>query len=111
MPHQHKAKGDFMRAAMETAAYTVKVWGTGAIGPALVSAFYGDEPWTTARALAEHLHLSDAQVRRRLNDLVELGRVERRDAGGVFEYRAAPEWAERTYEAIHSFALQSATGG
>lgn len=98
-------KHAYMVLAHETAVETIRLWGTGAIGPALVRRYYSPEgPWVRPAVLAESLHLSVPQVRRRLHELADAGQALRRDADGRHEFMAEPDRAERTFDAIWRLA-------
>lgn len=93
---RRSTKAALMAEALTVAAYTIKLWGTGAIGPALVARFFTDDPWVSVDELATSLHLSTAGVRRRLDELAALGRVEVRWRGRSKVYCADETLANKT---------------
>lgn len=97
-----------LRHQTETARKLIDIWGTGAIGPALVTRYYGPEPWVTAAALSGELTLSHSQTRRRLMMLHEEGKAERRDWEGVVQYSAEAGCAEEAADIIRSVAVHFA---
>lgn len=78
----------------------VKLWGTG-VGIELSCRYFSDQPWATAAALAKHHHLSEDTVRRKLDELENIGRVVSKTQGRTKVYRAASRYAERAYQIIN----------
>ena len=97
-------------AIIEIAAHDMNEWGTGGIGVSLLSRYF-EGSWVTASELANGSPLSAAQVRRRLNALVEKGMVIKlHQETGQHVYMAHPEAAERSAQMIEDrVTLQNAT--
>jgi len=72
-----------------------RMWGNPRLGLALSAAYFAAAP-LSSRALAKQLNLSDDTVRRALNPLVNVGRVQVTREGRDVAYAASPIWAART---------------
>lgn len=107
---EDERKHKLMQGQADAARSLIEIWGTGAIGPALVTRRYGPEPWVTAGELAEQLHLSAAQTRRRLDELEAAGKVDVWRFDGCKLYAAKPELAERTFEIVRDAAVAFCSG-
>lgn len=72
------------------------------IGVMLTEVFYTANPWVTAQYLAGRLGgaYSDDTIRRRLEEMVDDGRVEVVEAGGRKLYRARENEAQATVDAM-----------
>lgn len=78
------------------AHFLVRTWGVGLTGVTLIRRSLSGEPWASAEELAGATELSPSQVRRRLDELVAIGRVEVRQRGRAKYYKASKYWSEKT---------------
>lgn len=94
-------KRDLMVRAEEATRDVLRIWGAIYLGIPLVSKFYSDDPWATARELAEGLEASEDTVRRRLDRLVLIGRAKSAKRGRFTVYKAHRDFAERTVQIVN----------
>lgn len=87
-----------------------KLWDDAALGLALVTKFYSDDPWSSASALAEASDLSEDTARRKLAVLEKIGRVRSGKRGRLVVYKAHRDWASRTLELVNSLVLAANCG-
>ncbi|MEM8575908.1 MAG: hypothetical protein AAGF48_14940 [Pseudomonadota bacterium] len=83
---------ELVEAILKIASVDMDVWGTGGIGISLMRHYLLGE-WVSAKALADSTKLSEAQVRRRLQDLKNRGLVlhhEKADRTQVFMASVEP---------------------
>lgn len=106
MPKSREKKRKLLTAAYQAAIDINKLWG-GPIGVRLACAYYADQPWASVASLADGHHLSEDTVRRRLEDLANIGRVDTKMEGRVKLYRASAKAAEKTYSIINQLALNA----
>lgn len=99
-----------LATAADASAEMRKLWGDAALGLALVTQFYSDDPWTSASALAEASDLSEDTVRRKLVVLAKIGRVRTGKRGRVTVYKAHRDWAARTLDVINAMVLAAKCG-
>lgn len=98
-------KQRIVASAHDCAGNLAKVWGNHGLGLALVARFFGDDPWITAMELAAGSAESEDTIRRRLDQLVEIGRVRVGKRGRTTVFKAHRKWAARTWDLINSFLL------
>lgn len=95
-------KNDYRRslfAALHAAAtYDMETFGTGGIGVALALRFYGTDRYVAVSTLAQCVELSAAQLRRRLDRLVDEGKVVRMVSGKTYQYALSEDCAEEYYQ-------------
>lgn len=101
----HEGRLRLLATAADASAEVRKFWGNSALGLALVTKFYNDDPWATAAELAEAADLSEDTVRRKLADLHRIGRVRTGRRGRLTVYKAHRDWAARTYDIVNSLVL------
>lgn len=96
---------------MDIAVHDMEEWGRGGLGVALLTHYYEGE-WSSAASLSREVPLSVSQVRRRLNNLNEMGKVHRRGGyGGDYAYIMTAEEADRYIKLISGLIrLQNDTG-
>lgn len=99
-----QAKRRVMVAAAEAWTQVRRHWGS-PLGIHLVACFYADDPWITAGGLAADLDLSEDTVRRKLDELIRIGRVKTDRRGRTTYYKAHKRWAERSFAAINELIL------
>jgi len=74
--------------------------GRGLAGLALMVALYAGDPWQTVQQIAEAADMSEDTVRRRMNDLVQAGRVRERDESHRKLYAINPDIARTIMQRV-----------
>lgn len=87
-----------------------KMWGHPGLGFALVHAFFDDNPWLTAKDLEDRTELSEDTVRRKLEELVNVGRAKVKRRGRTSYYKAHRDYAEESLNIIKRFILTANCG-
>jgi Fic family protein len=108
MPNDDKLR--LLATVAEASAEIRKLWDNSALGLALVTKFYSDDPWASAAELAEASDLSEDTVRRKLRTLATIGRVRTGRRGRITVYKAQRDWASRTDDIINSLLLAAKCG-
>lgn len=101
MPAHRKRKRKVLSMAAAVGRQVVKTWGIYPMGVHLSERFYSDDPWVSAEALAKQDWRSTDTIRRKLDELENVGRVVSMQKGRAKLYRAEARYAEETYNHIN----------
>lgn len=85
--------------ALDTIVKLDRIWGSARVGLSLTSGFLSGEA-CAAKQIVEATNLPAETVRRRLNDLVNIGRAKRVRRGRRVVYLANPKFARQTDQLI-----------
>lgn len=98
-----RSKHQLASKAVDAALQLLRTWG-GGIGLVLVEAHYSGDPWISAIQASKRLGgtISDDTARRRLDELVNVGRAEVQIVDSRKVYRCKPELAEQTIELLNN---------
>lgn len=94
-----KAKADLIMQAIWLFAELDRMWERARTGLALSKAYYDQRP-VSAEELAVIVNVSEDTIRRTVDRLLNINRVERVRFGRRTMFRATEEWAERTINVI-----------